>query len=35
VRDPLLDERVARERFHMVKKDEIIYRYEAEEDSAR
>ena len=34
-RDPLLDERVARERFHMVKKDEIIYRYDAGEDSAR
>ena len=34
-RDPLLDERVARERFHMVKKDEILYRYDAGEDSAR
>jgi cell division protein FtsB len=34
-RDPLLDERVARERFHMVKKDEILYRYQAEEDSSR
>jgi cell division protein FtsB len=34
-RDPLLDERVARERFHMVKKDEILYRYPAEEDSTR
>ena len=34
-RDPLVDERVARERFHMVKKNEIIYRYEAEADSAR
>jgi cell division protein FtsB len=34
-RDPLLDERVARERFHMVKKDEILYRYPAEEDSGR
>jgi cell division protein FtsB len=34
-RDPLVDERVARERFHMVKKDEIIYRYDAGEDSAR
>jgi cell division protein FtsB len=33
--DPLLDERVARERFHMVKKDEILYRYQAEEDSSR
>lgn len=27
-RDPLLEERVARERFHLVKKGEIIYRYE-------
>ena len=35
VRDPLVDERVARERFHMVKKNELIYRYEAEEDSTR
>ena len=26
-RDPLLEERVARERFHLVKKDEILYRY--------
>ncbi len=34
-RDPLLEERVARERFHMVKKDEILYRYQAGEDSAR
>ena len=34
-KDPLLEERVARERFHMVKKDEILYRYEAEEDSTR
>ena len=34
-RDPLLEERVARERFHMVKKDEILYRYQAEEDSSR
>src|SRR3954464_9621541 len=34
-KDPLLDERVARERFHMVKKDEILYRYQAEEDSSR
>jgi len=34
-RDPLLDERVARERFHMVKKDEILYRYPVEEDSTR
>jgi cell division protein FtsB len=33
-RDPLLEERVARERFHMIKKDEILYRYQ-EEDSAR
>lgn len=35
-RDPLLEERVARERFHLVKKDEILYRYKpAEVDSAR
>jgi cell division protein FtsB len=27
-RDPLLEERVARERFHLVKKDEIVYRYD-------
>lgn len=34
-RDPLLEERVARERFHLVKKDEILYRYkEAEGDSS-
>ena len=26
-KDPLLEERVARERFHLVKKDEIVYRY--------
>jgi cell division protein FtsB len=34
-KDPLLEERVARERFHMVKKDEILYRYQTEGDSAR
>jgi len=34
-KDPLLSERVARERFHMVKKDEVLYRYQADEDSAR
>jgi cell division protein FtsB len=35
-RDPLLEERVARERFHMVKKDEIIYRYkDTEGDTLR
>ena len=35
-RDPLLEERVARERFHMVKKDEIVYRYkDTEGDSLR
>ena len=34
-RDPLLEERVAREWFHMVKKDEILYRYQADEDSGR
>ena len=34
-RDPLLDERVARERFHLVKKDEILYRYKSSPDSSR
>jgi len=34
-KDPLLEERVARERFHMVKRDEILYRYQADEDSTR
>ena len=35
-RDPLLEERVARERFRLVKKDEIIYRYkDAPADSVR
>ena len=34
-RDPAADERVARERFHLVKKDEILYRYPADEDSSR
>src|SRR6267142_1724524 len=35
-RDPFLEERVARERFHLVKKDEIIYRYkDSEADSSR
>lgn len=35
-KDPLLEERVARERFHLVKKDEIIYRYQDDgADSAR
>jgi len=34
-KDPLLTERVARERFHMVKKDEVLYRYQADGDSAR
>jgi cell division protein FtsB len=34
-RDPLLTERVARERFHMVKKDETLYRYQADEDSTK
>jgi len=34
-RDPLLEERVARERFHLVKKDEILYRYkDADGDSS-
>ena len=27
-KDPYLEERVARERFHLVKKDEILYRYD-------
>jgi cell division protein FtsB len=27
-RDPDLEERVARERFHLMKKDEILYRYD-------
>ena len=34
-RDPLLEERVARERFHLVKKDEILYRYKSSPDSGR
>ena len=35
-KDPLLEERVARERFHLVKKDEIVYRYQdSEADSSR
>jgi cell division protein FtsB len=35
-KDPLLEERVARERFHLVKKDEIVYRYqEPPSDSLR
>jgi len=35
-KDPLLEERVARERFHLVKKDELIYRYEeSSSDSLR
>jgi cell division protein FtsB len=33
-RDPLLEERAARERYHLVKKDEILYRYQ-ESDSSR
>jgi cell division protein FtsB len=33
--DPLLEERVARERFHLVKKDEILYRYKSAPDSGR
>ena len=34
--DPMLEERVARERFHLVKKDEIIYRYkDTEGDTLR
>ena len=27
-RDPMIEERIARERFHLVKKDEILYRYD-------
>ena len=35
-KDPLLEERVARERFHLVKKDEIVYRYrESASDTLR
>ena len=34
-KDPLLEERVARERFHMVKKDEVLYRFQADEDSLK
>jgi len=34
-KDPLLTERVARERFHMVKKGETLYRYQEAEDSTR
>jgi cell division protein FtsB len=35
-KDPLLEERVARERFHLVKKGEIVYRYKDDgADSAR
>ena len=34
-KDPLLTERVARERFHMVKKGESLYRYQEAEDSTR
>ena len=35
-KDPLLEERVARERFHLVKKDEIVYRYkESPSDTLR
>jgi cell division protein FtsB len=33
-RDPMLEERAARERYHLVKKGEILYRYR-EADSAR
>jgi cell division protein FtsB len=34
-KDPLLEERVAREQFHLVKKDEIVYRYkDSEADSS-
>ena len=33
--DDLLPERIARERFHLVKKGELLYRYPAEEDSTR
>ena len=34
-KDPLLTERVARERFHMVKKGETLYRFQEAEDSTR
>ena len=34
-KDPLLEERIARERFHLVKKGEIVYRFKDPSDSAR
>jgi cell division protein FtsB len=34
-RDPLLEERVARERFHLVREGEILYRYEEPDQSSR
>jgi cell division protein FtsB len=33
--DPLLEERIARERFHLVKKGEIVYRYAEPPDTGR
>ena len=33
--DPLLEERVARERFHLVREGEILYRYQEPEETAR
>jgi cell division protein FtsB len=34
-RDPNLEERVARERFHLMKKDEILYRYDEPAEDAK
>ncbi|HEU5310251.1 MAG TPA: septum formation initiator family protein [Candidatus Eisenbacteria bacterium] len=34
-KDPLLEERVARERFHLVREGEILYRYQEPEETAR
>ncbi|HET9251925.1 MAG TPA: septum formation initiator family protein [Candidatus Eisenbacteria bacterium] len=33
--DPLLEERVARERFHLVREGETLYRYQEPEETAR
>ena len=33
--DPLLEERVARERFHLVREGELLYRYQEPEETAR
>jgi cell division protein FtsB len=34
-KDPLLEERVARERFHLVREGEILYRYQEPEETSR